>query len=200
VNPKVIGLSSYTAGGKTTLARRLAELLNAPLLIWDDYDEAGFMTHPKDWCSWLAEGASSNAWSVPRLAQDLAKLKRGEPIISVVDGSSLSPTPYILFEAPLGYEHLETGKHIDFMVFIDTPLDVAMARRVLRDYFGDLSTLSDELAMTLKSEMESYLEFSRAAYLNMDKTVKLSADLIVDGTLPVETLATQILERLETPK
>jgi hypothetical protein len=55
-------------------------------------------------------------------------------------------------------------------------------------------------AKMLKSEMESYLEFSRAAYLSMDKTQKVSADLIIDGTLPVETLATQILERLETPK
>jgi uridine kinase len=200
MSPKIIGISSYTGGGKTTLARRLAMLLGATLLIWDDYDEAGFVTHPKDWRSWLAEGGNNNAWCASRLAEDLAKLKRGEAIISVKDGSSLSPTPYIILEAPLGYDHLETGKSIDFMVFIDTPLDVAMARRILRDYFGENSMLSEEQAKTLESEMESYLEFSRAAYLNMDKTVKLSAHIVVDGTLSVENLAQQILGRLESKK
>lgn len=200
MNPKVIGLSSYTGGGKTTLAHRLAGLLDATLLIWDDYDEAGFVTHPKDWRSWLAEGGNNNAWSASRLAEDLSKLKRGEAITSVKDGSSHPPTPYIVVEAPLGYEHLETGKSIDFMVFIDTPLDVAMARRILRDYFGENSTLSVEQAKMLETEMESYLEFSRAAYLNMDKTVKLSADMMVDGTLPVEDLAMQIVARLESEK
>jgi uridine kinase len=79
--PYVFALSSYTAGGKTTLARYLASMLNAASLFWDEYDEAGFMTHPKDFKSWLAEGADNNAWKVPRLAEDLAKLKRGETII-----------------------------------------------------------------------------------------------------------------------
>jgi uridine kinase len=200
MNSKIVGLSSYTGGGKTTLALHLASLLDATLLIWDDYDEAGFVTHPKAWRSWLAEGGNNNAWSASRLAEDLAKLKRGDPILSVKDGSSLLPTPYIVLEAPLGYEHLETGKSIDLMVFIDTPLDVAMARRILRDYFGKNSMLSEEGAKALKADVESYLEFSRAAYLNMDKTVKRSADMIVDGTLPVNDLATQILARLETTK
>lgn len=86
------------------------------------------------------------------------------------------------------------------MIFIDTPLDVAMARRILRDYFGKNSTLSDEQAKILKAEMESYLEFSRATYLSMDRTQKLSADMIVDGTLSLDALATQILVRLESPK
>ena len=34
-----------------------------------------------------------------------------------------------------------------------------MARRILRDYFGENSTLFEEQARTLTSEMESYYSF-----------------------------------------
>jgi uridine kinase len=200
VKPYVVALSSYTGGGKTTLARHLTSLLNATSLFWDEYDEAGFMTHPKDWRSWLAEGADNNAWKVPRLAEDLAKLKQGKTIMSPLDGSSLTPTKYIIYDAPLGYAHEETGKYIDFLVFVDTPLDVAMARRVLRDYFAGKETLTDEQAKTLKMDMESYLEFAREAYLNMDRTIKPFADLVLDGTLAVDVLVTRIVERIAISK
>lgn len=196
--PYIIALSSYTGGGKTTLARYLASTLKATSLFWDDYDEAGFMTHPKDFKSWLDEGADNNAWKVPRLAEDLAKLKRGETIISPIDGSSLTPTKYIILDAALGYANEEMGRYIDFLVLIDTPLDVAMARRILRDYFAGEETLTTEQMKTLKADMESYLEFAREAYLNMDKTVKPQADLLVDGTLPIEVLAEQILEKIKS--
>ncbi len=194
MEPFVIALSSYTGGGKTTLARSLASLLNATLLTWDDYDEAGFMTHPKDWRTWLADGADNNAWKVPQLAKDLAQLKQGQTIISPVDGSSLAPSKYLIFDAPLGYAHQETGQYIDFLVFIDTPLDVAMARRILRDYFAGGSTLTEEQIKMLKGDMESHLEFAREAYLNMDKTIKPFADLVLEGTLAVDVLSQKIIE------
>lgn len=95
---KIIGISSYTGGGKTTLVRRLAKWLNATFLIWDDYDEAGFMTHPKDWRSWLAEGSSSNAWSVPKLAEDLAKLKKAKGLFQLVTARASQPHPILLLK------------------------------------------------------------------------------------------------------
>jgi uridine kinase len=91
------------------------------------------------------------------------KTKNPNALISPLDGSRLVPSQYIIFDAPLGYAHKETGQYIDFLVFIDTPLDVAMARRILRDDFAGQSSLSDEQARTLKMNMERYLEFARAA-------------------------------------
>ena len=195
--PHVIGLSSYGGGGKTTLTRYLAATLKATVLFWDDYDEAGLMIHPKDWRSWLTEGADNNAWKVPQLAKDLAQLKQGQSIVSPLHGSSIVPTNYIVFDAPLGYAQQETGKYIDTLVFIDTPLDVAMARRILRDYFSDAAVL-EKRAANLKAEMESYLEFSRDAYLNMDKTIKPYADLILDGLLPVAVLAEKVIGHISS--
>jgi uridine kinase len=191
VRPYVIAIGSYGGGGKTTLVRYLASSLNVSKISWDDYDEAGLMTHPDDWTA-----ANTNDWKVPRLAADLAHLKQGLTVVSPLDGSSLQPTPYIIFDAPLGYAHRETGQHIDFFVFIDTPLDVAMARRILRDHFAGKETLTLEQTKSLKADLEGYLEFARHAFLGMDKNVKPLADLVVDGTLPIDVVAKQILEEV----
>jgi uridine kinase len=187
----IIGVSSYGGGGKTTLVRHLASTLGVSKISWDDYDEAGLMAHPDDWAT-----ADTNDWKVPRLATDLGQLKRGLSITSPLDGSSIQPTSYIIFDAPLGYAHKETGQHIDVLVFIDTPLDVAMARRILRDYFAGQETLTLEQTTTLKADLEGYLTATRAAFLNMDKKVKPLADVVVDGTLPVEMLAKQTMKKV----
>ncbi len=193
--PFIIALGSYGGGGKTTLVHHLASSLSVSTIAWDDYDEAGLMTHPDDWIL-----ADSNDWKVPQLAKDLRQLKQGQKVASPFDGSSILPTPYIVFDAPLGYAHKETGQFIDFFVFIDTPLDVAMARRILRDYFAGNETLMAEQTKTLKMDMERYLEFARDAYLNMDKNVKPLADLLVDGTLTVEVLSRQVMEKVTLHK
>jgi uridine kinase len=190
--PYIIALSSYGGGGKTTLAHHLATTLNASFIAWDDYDEAGLMTHPDDWVA-----AVANDWKVPQLGKDLARLKQSQAVVSPLDGSSIRPTPYIVFDAPLGYAHRETGQYIDFLVFIDTPLDVAMARRILRDYFGDKETLTAEQTKALKVEMQHYLRFSRAAFLKMDTNVKPHADLVVDGFKSIDDLSKAVIGQLE---
>ena len=48
-------------------------------------------------------------------------------------GSAVGPASYVVADAPLGRAHSDSGRFIDLMVFIDTPLDIAMARRTLRD-------------------------------------------------------------------
>ncbi len=191
LRPYTVALGSYGGGGKTTLVRYLASTLNASKISWDDYNEAGLMTHPDDWVA-----ADTNDWKVPRLATDLSQLKQGQSITSPLGGPSIQPTPYTMFDAPLGYAHQETGQHIDVFVFIDTPLDVAMARRILRDYFAGRETLTSEQTTTLKTDLEGYLKFARAAFLSMDKKVKPLADVVVDGTLPIEMLAKQIMEKV----
>ena len=123
----VVGISSPSGGGKTAITMKVSELLaNSVTISFDDYD---FDTvHPSSYRQWLEEGADCNAWKTPRLSDDLGKLKEGKSIISPVDDRIVNPQRYVIFDAPLGYAHAETGKFIDFMVFIDTPLDVAMAR------------------------------------------------------------------------
>ena len=187
----VVGLSSPSGGGKTTIVKRLAAVIPESVMIFfDDYD--GSTIHPSSFRSWLDQGADYNAWKTPRLASDLRRLKEGRPIEHPINGSQVGPSRIIIFDAPLGKAQEETGSLIDFMVFIDTPLDVAMARRLLRDAdTGDKVSLSDE--------MRTYLDHGRQAYLEMDKQIKPACDLSVDGMNSVgaivEEVASEIRER-----
>jgi len=68
---------------------------------------------PEDLTAWLGDGADFNQWSVPGLADDLARAHDGEGLV--------------VYEAPLGRRHELTGAHIDFLVFIEIPLEIALA-------------------------------------------------------------------------
>jgi uridine kinase len=76
-------------------------------------------------------------------------------------------------------------------VYIDIPLDIAMARRIIRDYNNK---------MDIKNEMETYLKFGRIGYLDMITQVKPSCDLICDGNDDPETIVKIIIEEINRIK
>ena len=77
--------------------------------------------------------------------------------------------------------------YLDCCIFIDTPLDIAMARRVLRD-------MNDASADDIRIEMDSYLKFARPVYVYYLKTVSQSSDYVIDGTKELETIINEIME------
>lgn len=84
---------------------------------------------PADISRWLAEGADFNEWQAAELADVVSQVGAGGQVV--------------IFEAPLGWRHQATGKHIDFLVFIEVPLEIALARFVIRELSGDRTGLID---------------------------------------------------------
>ena len=125
----VIAVSSVSGGGKTTLVKSAAFLLRGTTLDFDDY--ASISQYPPDLKKWVEDGADVNEWKTPQFAQDLAALRRGESIVSPLDGASILPSEFIVIEEPMGRERVEMASLIDFVAVIDTPLDIALARRLL---------------------------------------------------------------------
>lgn len=116
----VTGISSVSGGGKTAVTQKLVELLKDALtLCFDAYDKTNI--HPENLEAWLIEGGDYNAWETPVLTRDLQALTSGYHLTSPLDGSKVSPAEYVVFDAPLGRAHRDTGRFIDLMVFIDTP-------------------------------------------------------------------------------
>jgi uridine kinase len=191
----VVGISSISGGGKTAVAKKLAELVqDAVTLCFDDYDNTTM--HPENLRTWLMEGADYNVWKTPVLTNHLLSLTTGNPIISPVDGSRIRPAKYIVFDAPLGRAHSDTGRFIDFMVFINTPLDIAMASKLLRNISSDNEQSAEDTIQSLIANLSSYLNGARLLYLEMDRLIKPKCDLILDGCLTVEELATAIYTRV----
>ena len=127
----IIAVSAVSGGGKTTLVKSTADLLRGTALFFDDY--ASVSEYPPDGKKWIEDGADVNEWKTPQFAQDLATLRRGDSIVSPIDGASILPSEFIVIEEPMGRERAEMAPLVDFMAVIDTPLEIALARRFLRD-------------------------------------------------------------------
>ena len=191
----VIGISSVSGGGKTAVAKKLTELLqDAVMLCFDDYDES--TVHPEDLHTWFAAGADYNVWKTPTLTSDVLSLTTGNDIISPIDGSNIPTAKYIVFDAPLGRAHSDTGRFIDFMVFIDTPLDIAMARRLLRDIATNTEKSAQNSVKCLHLNLSSYLDGGRLLFLEFENQIKGNCDIVLDGRLTVDELAATICQRL----
>ena len=186
---KVIGISGASGMGKTTLTHAIGKALNATKVFWDDYDELS--KEPQDYIKWYETSRNYSEWDYRVLAEVLESLKSGESIVCPATKQILEPTEFIIFDAPLGYRHTQTGKYIDFLIFPNTPPDVALARRLLRDFRKKESAAIDEVL----NEIEFYLS-ARELY-TMCYEENHDANLVVDGCLSIENQTAQILQAIE---
>ncbi|MGQ3887913.1 AAA family ATPase [Legionella sp. CNM-1927-20] len=173
----VIGISGNMGAGKTTLTLALAKSLGASYLLWDDFDEISIS--PSDYIDWYRRGQDYSEWDYHKLAQTLSCLKYSKSIIHPALNVVIKPTAFIVFDAPLGRFHQQTGVYIDTWVHITTPLDISLCRWLLRDYSHPAKT-KDELL----NELKFYVEKSRPLF--DDSELKENADLVVDGSLPIK--------------
>jgi hypothetical protein len=77
-------------------------------------------------------------------------------------------------------------------VFIDTPLGVAMARRILRDALCESNVSPEKRIDDLRKELNHYLCKGRHVYLTTD-IHKQGSDLIVDGWHSPEAIRDEII-------
>ncbi|WP_404466920.1 hypothetical protein [Planococcus rifietoensis] len=169
--PITIAIAGVSGGGKTALTTHLAtHTNNAKALFFDDYDLDG----PEDVLEWIDRGAESDEWNLESFVADFMELLK-------------QPLEYIFLDYPFAYQHTQMKEFIDLAVFIETPLDLALARRVSRDF---QNSSGEEIV----AQVNHYASHGRRAYLNMIETIQPDSDLLVDGTLAVEVLANQIMK------
>ena len=96
-------------------------------------------------------------------------------------GNTLTPGRYLVLETQFGRRHAATGRHIDFLVWIDTPLDLALARK-LRQLAAGIDERDAAFVPWLRGYLESYLDLVSESLQVQRDSVRAQADLIVDGT------------------
>lgn len=168
---KVIAIAAVTAGGKTTIVNKLKSILpKATSLHFDDYDFEGAVD---DYYQWAINGADYNVWNIEPLRDDVDEILQEEKL------------EYLLLDYPFAYCHNELKDIIDVAIFIDTPLDIALTRMILRD-------MSDATADDIREWLDVYLKYARVAYLEMLESIKPSSDYVVDGNESVEIIVRDI--------
>ena len=168
---KIIAIAAVTAGGKTTIVNEIKQRIkNVKSLHFDDYS---FKGEVDDFYAWVMQGANYNVWDLSPLIKDICEIEK------------CSEYDYLLLDYPFAYCHKELSKYIDCAIFVDTPLDIVLARRVLRD-------MKDASAEEIREDMEIYLKYARIAYAQMLKDVLPSSDYVIDGTKELEEKVEEI--------
>lgn len=185
MTPKVIAISGNMGSGKTTLTFALAKTLLATAIHWDHFDEIS--TSPNDYVDWFHRGQNYNEWDYKPLANVLKTLKSNQTILHPTLHTTLQPTNFIIFDAPLNRLHSQTAEFIDISIHIDLPLDISLARWIIRDYKS-----SNKTKAYLIEELEYYLSDSRPLFI--DDHIKSTANITVDGMLPTG-LQVQLIQK-----
>lgn len=173
---KVVAIAAVTAGGKTTTVNALKRhLSNAQTLYFDDYIFEGEVD---DFHQWVLNGADYNVWNLEPLENDILKIKQA------------GNCDYLILDYPFAYCNAQIRKYIDVAIFIDTPLDIALVRRILRD-MGDAS------GQEIRNDLMGYLKFARIAYIQMQKDILPSSDYVIDGAASINFIVEKILKCIQ---
>ena len=117
--PYIIAINSVSGGGKTALAKVLQKALPACVLFcFDDFDETN--VHSEDIYRWWKRGADLREFDCPEMGK------------AVDDEIQRGASEFIVLDYPFGRDHPRFRLLIDLSFFVDTPLDVAMARRIIQ--------------------------------------------------------------------
>lgn len=207
----VIAISGPSGSGKTSLVKAVAEGLgDSAMLFFDDFP-SDFPPGAEQWAT--EPDADFSRVSSPEFAEALAALGNGRSIVlpdlsdSVGRDRSreVSAARYTVIEEPYGRLRPETARSIDFVVFISTPLNVALARRLSRqidwhERWAHAAADADERAERLQagiSALTSYLEpyaaWEHVVLGEEARQLSQSSDLTVDGLRSVEDLASAVV-------
>jgi len=188
----VVAVAAPIGGGKTSLVEAIANKLKDATTIHYDHYEKATQEPVHNLVQWMKNGANFNYFIAPKLSNDLNKLKRGESVIDPLTKMEVASRKYIIFEMPLGKEHEDTKGYIDLLIWIEIPLDIALARKV-KEFTGMFLTKHKQegykdCVVWLNKYIDNYLNVVRDVLQIQKKKVRANADIIIDGQLDFETM------------
>jgi uridine kinase len=193
-----IVISGISGSGKTSLVREVTALLEQSVAFhFDDY--ASVSNYPTDIKEWVATGAEASKWETLRMTEDLQQLRQGKAITLPNNQGLVQPAKYIVVEEPFGRGRAEISQHIDFVAYIDVPMEIAFCRKLKRDLNTLFKNNCDESLKYVNDILEGYLEGGlREVYQASHEIARSSCDLILDGTKPTSELAEIVVNAVHT--
>jgi len=159
---KVVAISGTSGCGKTTVINLLAKKLACPYLLFDDYVDE--FTYPEDMKNWLRNGA------------DVSEIKTEKLASALRDMLENTKCDYIFVEEPFGKERDVMSELIDYVVLLDQPMEICLARIISRSI---ANPLADSLTL-LPKYLANYEDHFRDCYIAGVKPIRNNCDLSVE--------------------
>lgn len=166
----ILAICGVPGAGKSTVARLLARRTGAAVVAWDDF-ETMTQRSPDQIADWMARGSPFDEIKAPGLLERLTR-STGPVILDGLLGPAWPPG------APL----------ISAAIWLDCPLDVALSRKVTQmlDAAGP-----DWVA----GYLNEYSRILAPALRIQQSRVSVLCNLILDATLPPETISSKLHQR-----
>jgi uridine kinase len=177
---KIIGITGGSGSGKTTIVRKITEIISDFVFIPQDnyYKNSGFIDNST---ITAVNFDHPDAFDSELLYKHLKALKEMRPVnIPIYDFVNhrrkeetlhVDPKKLVIFEGIMILSNPKIRDLIDLKLFVDTPDDVRFIRRLLRDI--------EERGRTVKSVIEQYMEVVRPGHYEFIEPTKVYADLII---------------------
>lgn len=199
--PIVIGIAGGTASGKTTLAEKLfnqsAEYGTAILRLDDYYVNRPDLTFEQ---RKKLNYDHPSSFDVDLLVANLIDLKNGKainhPVYDFVQHCRLertvvvNPAPVIILEGIMIFAIEKIRQQVDFKIFVDTPSDIRLLRRIKRDI--------EERGRSIDSVIDQYLSTVRPMHDLFVEPSKVYADIIVPEGGYNENATDLLLSKIES--
>jgi uridine kinase len=185
----IIAIAGHPGSGKTSLTKALQQRLGVPALHYDDYETITAQP-PSRVREWIERGSNYDEIMLEPLVKEMVRLAEADPRPKCV-----------LLDTLLGRAHSATGRLIDTLIWVETPPDIALARKI-----GDAAGRATPAAAPafvewLGTYLAQYEGFIAGTYAVQRERVKPAADIILDGRAAPEKLADEaalaILQRLD---
>jgi len=177
---KVIGICGGSGSGKTTIVRKISELVSDFVFVPQDsyYKSAEFISNSN---ITAFNFDHPDAFDNELIIEQLAALKNGEgidlPTYDFVhhrrteETVRLSPKKVVIFEGIMVFTNKAVRDLIDLKIFVDTPDDIRFIRRLIRDI--------KERGRTLDSVVDQYMNVVRPGHYEFIEPTKIYADIII---------------------
>ena len=179
-NAKIIGICGGSGSGKTTIVRKISEVVSDFVFIPQDnyYKSAEYISNAN---ITAFNFDHPDAFDNDLLVDHLGRLRRGEgiemPSYDFVhhrrteERIKVEPRKLVIFEGIMVFANREVRELLDLKIFVDTPDDIRFIRRLTRDI--------KERGRTVDSVIEQYLTVVRPGHYEFIEPTKRFADIII---------------------
>ncbi|HEX8775993.1 MAG TPA: uridine kinase [Pyrinomonadaceae bacterium] len=201
----IIGICGGTGSGKTTVANRILESVNAGdvAFIQQDSYYRNLKDLPLDYRQ-AVNFDHPDALDNDLLVHHIRKLKAGGSVeLPLYDFKThtrlnetvlIEPKPIVIVEGILIFVDARLLEQMDIKVFVDTPDDIRFIRRLRRDIA--------ERGRTIDSVIEQYLATVRPMHIQFVEPSKRYADVIIPegghNLVSIDLISGKIRERLSS--